>query len=530
MKISLKIIILTSVLLLFLGGNAFLSWYEISRINKEINKIVKDDLQLMESSTTLNELQLKKQILFEKLANTSEELAFGNANESRKQYLLDFVTNLREEFQNNSILSKVKIEQFSKLSDLDLSLKETLVKVNSSINAYDQEVEKIFISVKAGTYQLSMEDLYRLSNQQSLLSKDIQTAMTTVWKSVRASIKKINRLQGQSRNVLYISLVISLVFGLVLSFSIIQNIHRSLNTLLKGVRQLQQGNLGIHVPIKSSDEIGELSHAFNHMSDQLKAFQDMMQKKNVELATSLKITQEQKTELEKINRDLDRFVHLISHDIYGPITAIILYSDALAGSKGNLDPKSKEMLDQLDKVSHRLSAMVLDLLEMTKITRMKSPFERLNIGQILQEAIQRQEFNIQKTGAVIHAPQDLPVLLVDRIKLTIVFYNLIGNAIKYSSKNGNKPEIEISCQKREKDYVFCIKDNGIGIDPQYFNVLFTIFKRLPGSEDFQGTGVGLAVVKEIIQEHGGQIWVESAPNQGSRFFFSIPLETAKALS
>ncbi|MBF0489102.1 MAG: HAMP domain-containing protein [Candidatus Omnitrophica bacterium] len=530
MKISTKIILLVAALLGFLGGNAYISWQEINRINGEFNEVVKDDLTLMESATALNELQLKKEVLFEKLASSAEELAFGNANESRRQYLLDYVKDLHEQFQNNSSMAKTQIDQALRLSETFKSLTPMLQSVKQAVALYDRKVDAIFTAVSGAGYQLSMEDLDDIQTQQTALAKDLQKTLKDVWMKVNASIERINELRQKSQHVLWVSLTLSLIFALLLASAIIRRIHTSLNVLVHGVRALHQGQLGSHVAVKSTDEIGELANAFNGMSDQLKKYQQDMQTKNIELAKSLDVTKEQKKELEKINRDLDRFVQLISHDINGPLSGVIGYSAYLQKHSEGFDEKTVNTINHLRESSQRLDRMVKDLLEMTKITRTRRPFEKLDIGLIVQEAVDRQSFLIEKTSAVIRFPQNFPVVMADRLKLTVVFFNLIGNAIKYSSKDGNKPQVDISWETRPEDVMFCIKDNGIGIAREYYQAVFDMFKRLPEAQSFEGSGVGLAIVKEIIHEHSGHIWVESTPGCGAQFFFTIPLESASRLS
>jgi signal transduction histidine kinase len=525
MRISSKIIFLTAALLGFLGGNAFLSWQEMSRINNEFNEIVDQDLTLMQIEETLNDSQLRKEIIFEKLTSSAEELAFANINESRRQYLIDYVKGLQEQFEEFGSHVNRQLEKGSNWPDSTGILPSLFKKTQNTVSLYNQKVQAIFKAVTSGGYQLSMEDLDAVQMQQKELANEIGSIGGQLNLKVEGTVASVHAIQKRSQRILWVSLSLSFLFAFILAWAIIQRIHGSLKLLLKGVGALQQGQLGSHVTVSSSDEIGELARSFNRMSDQLKEAKENMERKNVELNSNLIITREQKKELEKINRDLDRFVHLISHDIYGPITAIIGYADYLQKQKDALDPKGQQVVSNLKQVIGRLNAMVLDLVEMTRITRDQKPFEKVDVNAVVKEVLERQQFNIQKTNANISYAQDFPVLMADRVKLTIVFFNLIGNAIKYSSKEGHKPQIEITCQKRGQDCLFCIKDNGIGIPAAHYQDIFDMFKRLPEAEGFEGSGVGLAIVKEIVSDHGGQIWVESTPASGSCFFFTIPLES-----
>ncbi len=530
MRISSKIILLTAVLLAFFGSYAFISWQELTKIHWEFNEVAKKDLALMESASVLNDLQLKKEILFEKLTSSAEELAFGNINDSRRQYLLDYVKDLHGQFQDDSLGAQKKIQKAFHLPRISGSLRKMFENIQKTLAFYDRNVQEMFKAVSLGGYQVSMEDLDKIENQQADLTKDFKKMLGEVWSQIDASVNRTNLLQERSQHILWVNLVLSLLFALALASAIIHRIHTSLNILVHGVRALHQGKLGSHVTVKSSDEIGELASAFNRMSDQLKSYQAEMLSKNIELASSLETTSRQKRELEKINRDLDRYVHLISHDINGPLSGILGYSAYLQEHSIDFDFKTQQVICHLRQVTHRLDVMVKDLLEMTKITRIRRPFEKVEVEDVVKESLKRQEFLIGKTFAVINLPQSFPIVIADRLKLTVVFFNLIGNAIKYSSrKDEHKPQVDVDWQRRGRDFLFCIKDNGIGISSEHYQDIFDMFKRLPEAESFEGSGVGLAVVKEIIQEHGGQIWVESVSGQGSQFFFTIPLESPSRL-
>jgi len=121
----------------------------------------------------------------------------------------------------------------------------------------------------------------------------------------------------------------------------------------------------------------------------------------------------------------------------------------------------------------------------------------------------------------------MPTIVCDRIKLTEVFLNLINNAIKFSSKQKEKPVVEVEYTENDDAYQFSVKDNGIGIDPKYHDQIFGIFKRLHTSDEYEGTGAGLGIVKRVIEDHGGRIWVESEPGQGATFCFTIPKDLSK---
>lgn len=525
MKLSYKIILLVAMLLGFLGGNAVLSWREVQRIHREFNGVVRHDMALMGAASLLNELQLKKEIIFEKLTSSSEELAFGVVNESRKQYLIEYLQGLQEQFLRYTDTVRQHITKVKDLSGPADPVAVLMVSASDAAALYDRKVMDIFTAVSTAGYSISLEEIDRVQLAQAASSKALKVVLDEISAKVEGSAKLIDERQQRAQKTLLVSLLLSVITAFVLTLAILYRIHTAFKMLVAGVRALDQGKLGTQIAVRSTDEIGQLAGAFNQMSAQLERYHQQMQEQNQELAGSLKTAQQQKRELERINRDLDRFVHLIGHDVKGPLTSILFYSDYLKKHPGDLDAKARQAVEGLAKTSARLSAMMHDLLEMTKITRVKRPFELVDIGYLIKDVLDRQEDVIQRTSSKIRVMEGFPKIMGDKVKLTVVFFNLIGNAVKYSCGEGKTPQVDIRWKKTLNEYVFSVKDNGIGIPSEHYQDVFEIFRRLAQTEHIEGTGVGLAMVRDIVQEHGGKIWVESVGGAGSEFFFSIPLES-----
>jgi light-regulated signal transduction histidine kinase (bacteriophytochrome) len=166
-----------------------------------------------------------------------------------------------------------------------------------------------------------------------------------------------------------------------------------------------------------------------------------------------------------------------------------------------------------------MQSLINDLLDYSRVGRSDRPFEPTNIEKILKSALTNLQSAIDESNALItHDP--LPVVRVDSRQLTQVFQNLIGNAIKFRS---DRPlQIHIGAKKIENSWQFTVRDNGIGMEPQYFERIFLVFQRLHTHSEYPGTGIGLALCKKIIERHSGRIGVESLPEQGSSFYFIIP--------
>lgn len=229
-------------------------------------------------------------------------------------------------------------------------------------------------------------------------------------------------------------------------------------------------------------------------------------------------------DLERVNLELDSFVYTASHDLRAPLRAIGSFSDFLDEDYGaKLDEQGRDYLAEIKKGVRRMTALIDDLLTLSRLPRIHNPYESVPMGALVREICDRLGFDIDKAGAQILIREDLPTILCDRIKMGELLVNLIGNAVKYSSKlTDRKALIEIGHEDRPAEHVFYVKDNGIGIEPKYQAQIFTMFKRLHTQEEYEGTGAGLSIVRRIIDEHRGRVWLTSEPDKGSTFFFSIP--------
>ena len=225
--------------------------------------------------------------------------------------------------------------------------------------------------------------------------------------------------------------------------------------------------------------------------------------------------------LEAINSEIERFTYLAFHDLRAPLVTIKGFVGAV---KQNLDAGR---YDQVQKDIQRIAGaadsmdkILSDLLEFARIGRVRRPTEDVQLGQLVQEALQNLNGLLQTKDIIVKVSPDLPVVHGDRVRLREAFENLIENAATYTVGQ-EQPLIEIGTRRQEGQEIIFVKDNGEGIDPRYHNRIFELFEKLdPGTE---GTGIGLALTKRIIEVHGGRIWVESeGQGRGSTFYFTLP--------
>jgi light-regulated signal transduction histidine kinase (bacteriophytochrome) len=193
--------------------------------------------------------------------------------------------------------------------------------------------------------------------------------------------------------------------------------------------------------------------------------------------------------------------------------------------KGRLDSDADQFIAYAVDGSNRMQGLIQDLLAYSRAGTNGRTLHEISSEKALKEALSNLGATIQESGALV-THDLLPHITSDDTQLVQIFQNLVGNAIKY--RRAEAPHVHVSATKNGgKEWIFSVRDNGLGIDPQYFERIFVLFQRLHGREEFKGTGIGLAICKKILERLGGRIWVESQPEQGSIFYFSLPERNAK---
>lgn len=225
--------------------------------------------------------------------------------------------------------------------------------------------------------------------------------------------------------------------------------------------------------------------------------------------------------LERSNKDLEQFAYAISHDLNEPLRSISSYIQLLDRRyKDKFDKEAGHYVERTQCAAVRMQNMITNLLEYSRLNSHQKKTDRIDCNEVLRHALANLEATIQETSAKITSDH-LPIVKADFLRLLRVFQNLIANAIKFRSDK--TPEIHVGLSLENDMYLFSVKDNGIGIDLKYFNRIFVIFQRLHNNTEYPGSGIGLAICKKIIENHGGNIWVESVPRKGTTFYFTIPV-------
>jgi signal transduction histidine kinase len=230
--------------------------------------------------------------------------------------------------------------------------------------------------------------------------------------------------------------------------------------------------------------------------------------------------QQRAAELAEANTQLEQFAYVASHDLQEPLRMVTSYLQLVEKRyKDRLDADANEFIGYAVDGAARMKRMINDLLAYSRVSTRSRPLELTSCEDLLIQTLSNLEVAIMESSALItHDP--LPTVKADSTQLMAVFQNLIGNAIKFHAEK--QPRIHVSAERQGKEWLFCVQDNGIGIAPEQTERVFAIFSRLHPAGKYPGSGIGLAICKKVVERHGGRIWFDSQPGEGTTFFFTIP--------
>jgi len=274
-------------------------------------------------------------------------------------------------------------------------------------------------------------------------------------------------------------------------------------------------------------DVTELSRYRDHLEELVKQRTTELETVNAQLQLEIgerrraeETLRRTSDELARSNRDLEQFAYVASHDLQEPLRAVAGYVELLQRRYPEiLDDKARQFIAGAAGGAVRMQNLIIDLLAFSRVGTERSSLEPTDLQKALNITLTSLKVSIREAGAKI-TNDPLPTLLVDATQIMQLFQNLIGNAIKFRSER--QPEIHVGAKRQPGRWLLSVQDNGIGIDPGHRERIFLIFQRLHTRRKYSGTGIGLAICKRIVERHGGTIWVESKPEQGSTFYFTIP--------
>jgi signal transduction histidine kinase len=314
-------------------------------------------------------------------------------------------------------------------------------------------------------------------------------------------------LDDLTRGILSVSVALATLIGAG-AFVLARRTVAPLARLTAAAQTIGTGDFSQRLEAPSRDEIGQLAEDFNRMAAAL-AEKDVLARSRA-------------AELVRSNAELAQFAYVASHDLQEPLRMVVGYVQLLEKRLADkLDADTREFMAFAVDGALRMQNLIQDILAYSRVSTRAGPLAPVDSAAALKAALMLLASRVTETGAEVDA-QPLPLVMADRTQLVQLFQNLIGNAIKFCKER--VPRVRVEARRQDHRWRFSVTDNGIGIAPEYRGQLFVIFKRLHTRREYPGTGIGLAICKRIIERHGGEIGIESAPAGGSVFWFTLPEE------
>ena len=274
---------------------------------------------------------------------------------------------------------------------------------------------------------------------------------------------------------------------------------------------------------RAEEELGEyrqhLEELVKQRTRELELSNEQLQKEIAERQRAAEALKRTADELARSNRELEQFAYVASHDLQEPLRVVTGYLQLIQRRyQDKIDSDADQFIHYAVDGAARMQQLITDLLNYSRVGTQGRPFVPTPVEAVVDKALVNLQAIVRDAGAVV-TRDPLPTVLADETQLIQLFQNLIGNGIKFRS--GRRPEIHVSARQEEGRWLFSVRDNGIGIDPQYWQQIFEIFQRLHTRQKYSGTGIGLAICKRIVERHGGRIWLDSQPGEGATFYFTI---------
>ncbi|MFH9609409.1 ATP-binding protein [Streptomyces sp. NPDC017448] len=289
-----------------------------------------------------------------------------------------------------------------------------------------------------------------------------------------------------------------------------------LNRLRAASEAVRSGTFSNRIEIKGPSDVQAVAGAVENMRRRLA---DELS----DARTREQLLADQTQELRRSNSELEQFAYVASHDLQEPLRKVASFCQLLEKRYGTeLDDRGKQYIAFAVDGAKRMQVLINDLLTFSRVGRVHDSWKPVDLGKAFDRALGNLSAAVEESGASVERPEEMPELVGDATALTMVWQNLIGNAVKFRHPD-RTPRITVDCVREDEDWHLTVSDNGIGIAPEFADKVFVIFQRLHGRDEYDGTGIGLALCRKIIEFHGGRIWLEPEPAEGTRIHFTLPV-------
>ncbi|MEU1727111.1 sensor histidine kinase [Actinomadura sp. ATCC 39365] len=330
----------------------------------------------------------------------------------------------------------------------------------------------------------------------------------------------------QVRNLAFVvMLILFLVAGVAMAVLLRRAIGRPLDELREAARDIAAGDFDRAIPASGPADIREVARDVESMRTKIVFALDEFRKQHVLLREQAAGLDAQAEELRRSNAELEQFAYVASHDLQEPLRKIATFCQLLQKRYGDvLDERGVQYIHFAVDGATRMQVLINDLLTFSRVGRLYDDRKPVELEESLDKALVDLSAVIEETGAEIERPDPLPNVTGDPTMLGMLWQNLVGNALKFRAPD-RAPRIRITCEQRENEWLFSVTDNGIGVEAEFADKIFIIFQRLHSREAYSGTGIGLAMCKKIVENHGGTIWLDTGHTEGARISFTLPAVT-----
>jgi signal transduction histidine kinase len=343
---------------------------------------------------------------------------------------------------------------------------------------------------------------------------------------VESDLDELNRRLRSYVGIALVVLLISSAVALTLSTALQRLISDPILRLAKIMRTVsKERNYALRVELQRDDELGELTRGFNGMLAQIQSRDVELQKAHEQLERRVA---ERTAQLERSNRELQDFAYVASHDLQEPLRKVQAFGDRLKEKFApELGEEGQDFIARMQNAANRMQTLINDLLSFSRVTTKANPFQKVDLAQIAREVVSDLEVRIQQSNAQVEVGP-LPHIDADPLQMRQLLQNLVGNALKFHN-NDAPPIVKIAAQTKPHDTLeLSVTDNGIGFEEKYLDRIFSVFQRLHARGTFEGTGIGLAICRKIVERHGGKITARSKPNEGATFIVTLPMRQTDA--
>ena len=475
--------------------------------------------------------------------------------------LMDYMVAASEEeavMAGLEVLTKAGTKHLEHEKHIGVDEKKEAEELMVKINRFASACTAIINLKKQGlsTAELLEKEEQSFCPTMDQLLEQIRGHKATHMEELAAAEETVHEAHVSGKRIALLVSAIVAFLAAVIAFATTRSITKPLVALHRGTEIIGSGKLDYKVATDAKDEIGQLSRAFDQMTvnlqkttasrDELDAANQQLQASEQQLKASnqqlqageqhlkavnqqleSEIAERKKAEeaLEASNRELKDFVYIASHDLREPLRKISSFGELLKDSLGgNLNADDQENLEFMIDGAERMTAMIEGLLVYSRLSKNGDAFEAVDLNEIVEQLEQLELAELlEESGAAIAVPQQLPKVQAEPVQIRQLLQNLIANGIKYR-REGIQPRVVIRAKQIADGEVRVeVEDNGIGIAKEYEEDVFRMFRRLHSRQEYEGTGIGLAVCKKIVERHNGQIGIESEAGAGSTFWFTLPV-------